>query len=143
MTYRQDFETKRQIGGVKLLYWPGTRLLYLVRFILWRFDRGLAYLHRIVRADPDRHVHNHPWFARCYVLWGGYSELVVCAVTGEQFVRFHRRGDVNELRLDEYHKIVDVEPNTWTLVIGSRRVRRWGFLVDGKHVDADVYLNNV
>jgi len=140
MKYNQLAEAAFKIFGFKVLRWPdGTR--YLTRFIVFRCSRGLRYLHRIHRHDPDRHVHNHPWPAKCYVLWGGYTEVVQNRFSGYQLRRTYRRGDVNELRENEYHRIVDVLPNTWTWVVGGRRYRRWGFLVNGQPVDADVYLS--
>lgn len=139
--YKQNDEATTRVLGVKTLRWAdGMR--YLTRYILYRFPFGLIYLHRIHRHDPDRALHNHPWPARCYILWGGYSELVTTRATHPTwFPRTYRCGDVNTLSAHEYHRIVDVLPNTWTLVIAGPRYRRWGFLVNGSHVDADVYLN--
>lgn len=140
MKYNQLSEATFKIFGRKVLYWSdGTK--YLTRFIVYRCSRGLVYLHRIHNRDPDRHVHNHPWPAKCYVLWGGYTELVKHRFRGTYTKRTHRAGDVNKLQVNEYHRIVDVLPNTWTLVIGGPRFRRWGFDVNGTHVDADEYLS--
>lgn len=128
---------------------PFKRRIYLTRFIIVRTPWLHIYVHRIHFPDPDRHVHNHPWRAQCLILWGGYVEEVVTPAPVRSGLRnflddttefrAHARADVNTLADNEYHRIVDVLPGTWSLLLGGRRFRPWGFLVDGEHVDDHEY----
>lgn len=105
-----------------------------------------VFLHRTFRADPGRDVHNHPWpWAGTFVLWGGYVQLIKERLpTGyysERFVRvdrwtWHRDG----FYPNQYHRIVSVKPNTWTLFVTGPRLRDWGFLVRGAHIRWRPYL---
>lgn len=137
----------------KTIFDAGTGEKYLKRWHLIRTKWFKVYLHRIYRADKDRDLHNHPWsWARAIILWGGYYEYRttdLCTMTLRHddgcdwcWDREYRPGSVNRLDKDTYHRIATVKPNTWTLFIAGRRYRRWGFLVNGKHLDADQYLHS-
>lgn len=46
---------------------------------LWRLNlvyrkRFSVKLHRFLRSDPDRDLHDHPWNFVSIILWGGYYE---------------------------------------------------------------------
>lgn len=127
--------------------------LYLTRYILW--NKGLRlFLHRIHRKDFDRDVHDHPWpWALSLILRGGYEELRVepgeptkewepyQVIPGRQnrwTFQVVRR--LNWIGPNTYHRILAVQPNTWTLFIAGPRSREWGFLTDRGHVDWRAYL---
>jgi hypothetical protein len=38
-----------------------------------------------------------------------------------------RRGSLRFRRAEHIHRVRDVQPNTWTLVLGGPRRRMWGF----------------
>ena len=102
---------------------------YLTRTLLPRFGARRVILHKIHRPDFDRHLHNHPWKRATFmILTGGYIEerLVV-----EPKLHRNHPADVEETSLtpgmfnhideDDYHRIMHVEPNTWTLgFLGER-----------------------
>jgi hypothetical protein len=129
---------------------PDTNEPYLTRYIIVRTPFFRVFLHRFHGPDPDRHVHNHPWRATSLILKGGYTEEVV-RTPPSPFKAFRDQfavgqwGNwwpcVNRLREDEYHRIVNILPGTWSLVFGGPYFRSWGFLVDRKHVDWRAYLN--
>jgi hypothetical protein len=110
-----------------------------------------ALLHNISGPDPDRALHNHPWPAFAIVLWGGYDQLVSARPTDwrvEAQVRRVERVEtvrfLNILRVDEYHRIIRVRPNTWTITFTGKLLwGGWGFLVNGQHVDHKPYLGYV
>lgn len=93
----------------RFLYWLTSRLPcriisegdapYLERYYLftvlgWRF-----YLHRFVRSDPDRGLHDHPWsLAFSIILSGWYYEETR---TGVRKVRWF-----NTLTGDSFHRVV-------------------------------------
>ena len=109
---------------------------YLTRWKALRAKLARTFVHRIFAPDKDRDMHNHPWpFAFAIVLWGGYEEVSVNSYGLDRRRCWYGFLDVNRLS-----RITRVRPNTWTLMIGGPRSRRWGFLVDGKHIDATKYL---
>lgn len=113
---------------------------YLTRYFLFRSPWLNVFIHRIHKADADRHMHNHPWpWSWSLILRGGYLERRL-GLGGEEYTRFHCPGQRNVLTTAAYHIIDSVRPNTWTLFVAGRYAKRWGFLVDGKHVDSQEYL---
>jgi hypothetical protein len=100
------------------------------------------YLHHIHAPDADRRLHDHPWhWASSRILRGGYTELrrvVRFAARRTAEVRgTMRRTQFNAGALSvlyahasyhDYHRIVDIEPNTWTLFrAGPKHGKGWGF----------------
>lgn len=115
---------------------------YLDRWPLFRIPWGpRLFLHRIYTKDPDRPVHNHPWaWAKALILSGGYTEERTS--DGSLYrMRTYGPGAVNGLGLADYHSILHVLPNTWTLFLTGPRVRDWGFLVGHTHVPWRQYLH--
>lgn len=97
-------------------------------------------LHHIWRPDADLWPHNHPWRrARFLILHGGYVEER--RVDGRAVRRYLGVGDVNELDADDFHRVVWVAPDTWTLGVVQDRCQDWSFWVDGEGpVPHDVYF---
>lgn len=102
---------------------------YLERYYVGQLFGVTFYLHRFVSSDSERHVHNHPWgWGRALVLAGGYLEERVqdlCpaagpsgCVTETKPVRWWNRVDGND-----FHRIVEAEPETWTLFMHGERLR--------------------
>lgn len=93
-------------------------------------------IHWIRRADEDRHLHDHPWNARTFILRGGYVEqrvegLSICRPAGVSA----------RLNYGEFHRITQVQPDgAWTLFISGPYQGTWGFLVDGVKVKWREYL---
>lgn len=134
--------------------------LYMRRF--WLFNpypidssgkrgglRGLLpsiRLHHILEPDQDRHLHDHPWDARTFILRGWYDEkrrLECARVRGPNGARIiHREaGETATLKFGEYHAITEISPGgVWTLFVTYRYRGTWGFLVDGVKVKWRTYL---
>lgn len=94
-------------------------------------------LHRIRRPDFDRHMHDHPWNARTFILAGWYSER---REDGDWDI-VRQAGDTAVLRFGEYHRITAVSPGgVWTLFVTWRYRGTWGFLVDGRKIPYREYL---
>lgn len=92
-------------------------------------------IHKIVKEDNDRHLHDHPWNARTFILNGWYNE--------ERLNGFNRRkrGDTSRLNFGEYHRITEVcEDGVYTLFVTGKYRGTWGFLVDGAKVKYREYL---
>ncbi len=47
---------------------------YLHRWYVFRTDRIGLFIHKFVRSDEDRALHDHPWSFLVIPLWGGYIE---------------------------------------------------------------------
>ena len=121
---------------------------YLERYYVGQVFGWTLYLHRFVRADSERHLHNHPWWhGFAVVLTGWYVESRAVdfmhrlqpfqMITEEHTVRWYNRVDGNTL-----HRITDVKPGTWTLFCHGQRARvrmgsasvpkGWGFIERGE-----------
>lgn len=115
-----------------------------------------VYLHRIDAPDPGIDLHDHPWSFASLVLRGGYleehaetREAPSLAWIAEQVnapascrsgvLRSWKAGSFHRIRLHEAHRIVDVKPNTITLVLRGPKVRSWGFYLPLGFVDQRDY----
>jgi hypothetical protein len=129
----------------RLLYWltayRPTRLIkiedkpYMERYFIGQWLGLTIYLHRFVRDDHERNLHNHPWnHAISLVLTGRYNEHhaphaqwvthdTVVAVEHTRSVRWF-----NHITHSTLHRIAKVKPETWTLFIHTDWKHHWGFL---------------
>lgn len=107
---------------------------YLLRW--WLIPRNRifnVYLHKFLRSDDDRALHDHPWCWCSILLRGSYLELTDLENRrpGETGWRVKRlsRGSIRFHRAVFAHRLV-LEPaaaTCWTLFITGPRVRDWGF----------------
>lgn len=102
-------------------------------------------IHHIMRADGDRHHHDHPWNARTIILDGWYLEERNCKLFADHppaVQAFYRMaGDTQTLKFGEYHRIAEVSHGgVWTLFITWKYRGTWGFDVDGVKVPWREYL---
>lgn len=110
--------------------WGLDKSPYITRTLLPRIRGRRLMLHRIWRADTDRWLHNHPWAtAEFLIVSGGYTEERL--VDGRVVTSVLKPGDVNRLDASTFHRITEIEPNTWTVGLIGERVQDWGFLVEG------------
>jgi hypothetical protein len=101
-------------------------------------------VHGIMRADQDRHPHDHPWPARTWIMDGWYFEQRLevrpdlIDENWTELVDVHYRripGDTATLGVRQYHRIISVAPGgAWTLFVFGRYREQWGFLVDGHKI---------
>lgn len=102
------------------------------------------YIHRIAKADRDKHPHNHPWNFIGLVLRGGYTEEVT--LKGYQPFKKERKpfGAVWHERT-AFHRIVEMAKPTWTVVLVGKHYLTadgqddWGYLVEGEYIDFKTY----
>lgn len=99
---------------------------YLQRYYVGTAPDGTDHwLHRFLRADSERHLHSHPFTARSTILTGCYLEQTP---KGEIM---RRAGDENHITPETLHRIIDVQPNTWTLMkVRPERLPDWYFIDD-------------
>lgn len=121
------------------IYHPGETSVYMRRWRLLDISwLGGIRIHHIVRGDSDRHYHDHPFSFFSLILRGGYEEL------RDDWCGTHvyESPDWNSVGKFVFHRITKTQDNTWTIVLHTRKSKPWGFLVDGKFVEADEYFRN-
>jgi hypothetical protein len=103
---------------------------YLHRFFMGHSsDGGQIWLHHFLREDSERHLHTHAWRGTAIVLTGQYTECL--ATDSGNRMRTFSPGWVNQIHESTLHRIVSVEPNTWTLLhIKPGRAKYWAFIDD-------------
>jgi len=102
---------------------------YMWRTLLPRCLGRRVLIHRIYRDDSERWLHNHPWkTAKFLIVSGGYTDERL--ISGKRVYRDLRPGDLNRLDEHDYHRAINVLPDTWTVGVVGRRCQEWGFLID-------------
>lgn len=98
---------------------------YLQRYYLGEQLGYQYWLHRFLRNDSERHLHSHPWSAISTIICGSYTEER--SSTKLKYMPGHK----NNITPDTLHRIVAVEPNTWTLMrVSPERLPEWYFIDD-------------
>lgn len=101
---------------------------YLFRWYLWpRNRRCNLYLHRFLRDDEDRALHDHPWWFVSLVISGSYAEVVPSGT-----VQRHRFSIAFRRALHRHRVVLPRDSRglpvpCWTIVLTGRRQREWGF----------------
>jgi hypothetical protein len=108
------------------LYIGGRRNPYLLRWYLIPRNRWFnVYLHKFMRDDDDRALHDHPWASISFVLWGGYRELY--RLNGRDVERTVTAGMVLFRPAEFSHRVMLGGGTCWTLFVTGPRQREWGF----------------
>ncbi|BCP41478.1 hypothetical protein MINTMi27_15710 [Mycobacterium intracellulare] len=112
---------------------------YLLRwFVIPRNSFFNIYLHKFMRSDDDRALHDHPWWFASLILKGEYYEH------RSDGTRRHRRaGSLAFRRPNTLHRVElvsdyqyelspqmlwrRIENPTWTLLFTGPKIRNWGF----------------
>jgi hypothetical protein len=120
--------------------------LYMGRWKVFETRWLSARLHLIATPDYDRHLHDHPWPFLSLVLCGSYIEFSAaniepcflgseeCALQTER-----RAGSFGYRRATHRHRIVTVDPGTFTLFIYGRKAQWWGFYTPAGKVHWQAY----
>lgn len=111
----------------------GTERPYMHRW--WVIPRNAwfnIYLHKIIRSDDDRALHDHPWLNCSIVLDGGYRETLPVRRRGYRFgdpvaVKVRKPGSVVFRWPSSAHRLVIGDGPCISLFITGPRVRDWGF----------------
>lgn len=97
----------------------------LIRYILFRVPAIGIYLHKFVRSDYERALHDHPW-PFLSILLGSYVEVHDQTIDGKEVQVLHKKWSVL-LRPAEWRHRVIIDRPVWTILIVGRRCRKWGF----------------
>jgi len=97
------------------------------------------YIHGIYKADEDEYLHNHPWNIWTMILWGGYFEKL----RGGNY-RLRTPGHMTYSNTKAFHKISEMHKSpTYTLaVVGRRKDKEWGYMVDKRFIDHKTFRKN-
>jgi hypothetical protein len=101
---------------------------YLWRWWLIPRNRFVnVYLHRFMRSDDDRALHDHPWWSFSLCLFGEMLEHTI-ARGGIHRKRLIEAGDVRFRSATFAHRL-ELAPGEicWTLFITGPVMRTWGF----------------
>ncbi|MAX54470.1 MAG: hypothetical protein CL537_02970 [Alcanivoracaceae bacterium] len=127
---------------------------YMERYFIGQLLGLTIYLHRFVRDDHERSLHNHPWnHAVSLVLTGRYSEHHAPHarwVEHDQVIAIEQIRKVswfNHITRATLHRIAQVKPETWTLFIHTDWQHHWGFLkrlgMDWPHYEYRIYRSDL
>jgi hypothetical protein len=117
------------LSGRPHFYIGGSERPYMLRWYLIPRNRWLnLYLHKFMRDDDDRALHDHPWWFVSIMLWGQYTEVLAQGTAGS----VRGVGDIAYRPAEHRHRVVlderDGKPvPAWTLVITGPKSREWGF----------------
>lgn len=105
----------------------------MIRYVIIGCQAWGLYLHKFVRSDRDRALHDHPWPFVAWILKGGYSEEHDHTIDGKAIIERRVPGDILVRPAEWRHRVILPEGGTsWSLTLVGRRQRRWGFfLPDG------------
>lgn len=123
---------------LKTTYIPETATAETALLKRWRIIQTplfALYLHCHFKPDPSRHLHDHPYNFRTWILKGDYSER---RDNGLLFV--WRAGSRHFMKAELPHSIHALSRiPTWTLLFVGRRRRDWGFYTDNGWVPHKKY----
>lgn len=112
---------------------------YLQRWYLIRTEACALFLHRFIRGDEDRALHDHPWAFIVIPIWRGYIEhndrgqrrvLPILGIRCRPATYRHRV------------QLINGQP-AWSLFIRFRKRRLWGFWPKGKFVSWKDWWSNL
>ena len=102
---------------------------YLWRWYLIPQNRFFnIYLHRFLRSDDERALHDHPWCSVSVLLRGLIWEIVRDPESGLDLPNYNIRRFIPVYRNAKHaHRIILESKDAWTLFITGRKIREWGF----------------
>jgi hypothetical protein len=87
-----------------------------------------VYLHKFLRDDDDRAMHDHPWWFLSIMLRGSYREWRPSTRGNYEWPALRHAGSFAFRRCTDRHRVeLLCGRPCWTLVITGAKVREWGF----------------
>jgi hypothetical protein len=125
---------KTLLSGRPHFYIGGTERPYMLRWFLIPRNPWLnVYLHKFLRDDDDRALHDHPWAFISFMLFGAYYEMTPSEWNRYGQVAFRRTWSIAFRRATHQHRVALLRDKSgqpipcWTLVVTGPKVRTWGF----------------
>jgi hypothetical protein len=119
---------KRLLSGKPHFVIGGHDDPYMLRWYLIPRNRRLnIYLHKFLRDDEDRALHDHPWWFVSLMLKGRYIEITPDGTNfrGPFSIAFRRA--THQHRVVLYGDPLGQKDPCWTLIVTGRKKRTWGF----------------
>lgn len=87
------------------------------------------YLHKFLRDDEDRALHDHPWWFVSWMLKGGYEEFIYQGFlpARRRWLSLALRPATHRHRVRLLRDVTGAMVPAWTLVVTGPRIREWGF----------------
>ena len=122
------------MSGRPHFYIGGQENPYMLRWFIIPRNRWLnIYLHKFLRDDDDRAMHDHPWWFISLMLWGEYYEKTPSEWNALGQVELRRAPSIRFRRATHRHMIALKRRDDgtiipcWTIVLTGRKKREWGF----------------
>lgn len=119
-------------------------VLHFKRFAVVECKWFNIYIHTILKADEDPHLHDHPWDYVSLVLKGSFLEGSVDK-NKDSVMTALVRGSISMQKAERFHKIVMLSlasKMVKTLFFTGPRRREWGYDVDGTWIHNEIYRQN-
>lgn len=111
---------------------------YMERWI-FKHPLGTFRIHKIMRSDNQRHMHDHPFSFFSIILKSGYWDVHPAPDDPtKETASWHGAISTNFKRAEECHRLVLAHP-VWTFVITGRYRRDWGFHTSEGWISHDQY----
>lgn len=127
--------------------WADPTDVYLRRWRIIDTPWFGIFLHKIMRPDHDRALHDHPYSFFAIMLRRGYEEEVRYeTTTGVPYTAHFTKRFLSwsYRRAEQLHRIAEIRKGgpAWTLLFHGRRRRQWGFSPEpGIWIEAPTYIN--
>jgi hypothetical protein len=108
---------------------------YMHRWYIFRTRPFSIMIHKFVRSDYDRALHDHPWNFLVIPIWRGYVEISEAFYCGLPYVRARRVYPILGTRYRSAlykHRVVLLQEGrkflpAWSIFIRFTEWRKWGF----------------
>lgn len=105
---------------------------YIYRWHLFQIAGRQLALHKIMRSDDSRALHDHKADNWSFILWGEYTEITPFARAVWGPLSFIRR------KAEDAHRLI-VDKPVWTLWYRGKPRRMWGFYAQEGWLPAPEY----
>jgi hypothetical protein len=117
----------------------------MIRYLIAQTPAFGLYVHKMLRPDGSRLIHDHPWRFRTLVLKGGYEEVYWSSEYPNLWLphggnpifpsAIRRPFRTHAIPLTTAHTITRLlgDGPTWTVLLVGRKVKNWGFWHFGNH----------
>lgn len=115
-------------SGKPHFYIGGIENPYMLRWYLLPRNEWLnLYLHKFMRDDEDRALHDHPWWFLSWMLKGKYIEHTPNGIFRRSWLSIAFRRATHTHRVELLKDIAGKPVPCWTLVLTGSKSREWGF----------------
>jgi|SRR5579885_579264 len=117
-------------------------VVHFRRYRLLQTPWFAIYIHRILKSDGDKHMHDHPWGFFSFILEGAYKEITCFAPNfnihdPHEFVYYS--GSLVHHTAEDCHKLTLLSESVLTLVFAYGKRRVWGYQTEQGWIDFQSY----